>query len=155
MAGRHVRRSLVEHILRCSVLVTALFIMSLGIAFSAGADLGVSPISCTPYILSMGVITILMHLGFVAVQAALLKRKFRPVRLLQIPVVFIFGVLTDFSMWLMAPLEPSGYIWFVILPNSSNSNSKPLKPGWTARWLCSPALPEADAEDIQGEISLA
>ena len=135
--------------------------MSLGIAFSAGADLGVSPISCTPHILSMGlplsmgVITILMHLGFVAVQAALLKRKFRPVRLLQIPVVFIFGVLTDFSMWLMAPLEPSGYIWSVILPNSSNSNSKPLKPGWTARWLCSPPLPEADAEDIQGEISLA
>ena len=54
----------------------------------------------------MGTVTILMHLSFVAVQAALLKRQFRPAHLLQIPIVFIFGILTDFSMWLMAPLEP-------------------------------------------------
>lgn len=114
-----------EHILRCSVLVAALFIMSLGIALSAKANLGVSPISCTPYVLSlalpltMGTVTILMHLSFVAVQAALLKRQFRPAHLLQIPVVFIFGALTDFSMWLTAPLEPSGYIWSMILCLSS------------------------------------
>ena len=82
---------------------------------------GTPPISCTPYVLSlalpltMGTVTILMHLSFVAVQAALLKRQFRPAHLLQIPVVFIFGALTDFSMWLMAPLEPSGYLWSVIL----------------------------------------
>ena len=53
--------------------------------------------------------------SFVAVQAALLKRQFRPAHLLQIPIVFIFGILTDFSMWLMAPLEPDGYLWSVIL----------------------------------------
>lgn len=121
MADHHVRRSIGEHILRCFVLIVALFIMSLGIALSAQANLGVSPISCTPYVLSlalpltMGTVTILMHLSFVAVQAALLKRQFRPAHLLQIPVVFIFGALTDFSMWLMAPLEPSGYLWSVIL----------------------------------------
>lgn len=121
MADHHVRRSIGEHILRCFVLIVALFIMSLGIALSAKANLGVSPISCTPYVLSlalpltMGTVTILMHLSFVAVQAALLKRQFRPAHLLQIPVVFIFGALTDFSMWLMAPLEPSGYLWSVIL----------------------------------------
>ena len=63
----------------------------------------------------MGTVTILMHLSFVAVQAALLKRQFRPAHLLQIPIVFIFGILTDFSMWLMAPLEPDGYLWSVIL----------------------------------------
>ena len=63
----------------------------------------------------MGTVTILMHLSFVAVQAALLKRQFRQAHLLQIPIVFIFGILTDFSMWLMAPLEPDGYLWSVIL----------------------------------------
>ena len=95
--------------------------MSLGIALSTKADLGVSPISCTPYVLSlafpltMGTDTILMHLSFVAVQAALLKRQFRPAHLLQIPIAFIFGFLTDFSMWIMAPLEPDGYLWSVIL----------------------------------------
>ena len=74
MADHHVRRSIGEHILRCFVLIVALFIMSLGIALSAKANLGVSPISCTPYVLSlalpltMGTVTILMHLSFVAVQ---------------------------------------------------------------------------------------
>lgn len=121
MEDYHVRRSLGEHVLRCFVLIVALFIMSLGIALSTKADLGVSPISCTPYVLSlafpltMGTVTILMHLSFVAVQAALLKRQFRPAHLLQIPIAFIFGFLTDFSMWLMAPLEPDGYLWSVIL----------------------------------------
>lgn len=121
MADHRVRRSIGEHLLRCSVLIAALFIMSLGIALSAKANLGVSPISCTPYVLSlalpltMGTVTILMHLTFVGVQAALLKRNFRPAHLLQIPVVFLFGTLTDFSMWLMAPLEPSGYFWSAIL----------------------------------------
>lgn len=121
MEDYRVRRSFGEHVLRGSVLIVALFIMSLGIALSAKADLGVSPISCTPYVLSlafpltMGTVTILMHLSFVAVQAALLKRQFRPAHLLQIPIVFIFGILTDFSMWLMAPLEPDGYLWSVIL----------------------------------------
>ena len=121
MADHHGRRSIGEHILRCFVLIVALFIMSLGIALSTKADLGVSPISCTPYVLSlafpltMGTVTILMHLSFVAVQAALLKRQFRPAHLLQIPIAFIFGFLTDFSMWIMAPLEPDGYLWSVIL----------------------------------------
>ncbi|MFR1320944.1 MAG: YczE/YyaS/YitT family protein [Akkermansia sp.] len=121
MANYHVRRSIGEHILRSFVLVAALFIMSLGIALSAKASLGVSPISCTPYVLSlalplsMGGITILMHLSFVAVQAALLKRQFRPVHLLQIPVAFVFGMLTDFSMWLVSPLEPAGYAWSAVI----------------------------------------
>lgn len=121
MADHRVRRSIGEHLLRCSVLIAALFIMSLGIALSAKANLGVSPISCTPYVLSlalpltMGTVTILMHLTFVGVQAALLKSNFRPAHLLQIPVVFLFGALTDFSMWLMAPLEPSGYFWSAAL----------------------------------------
>lgn len=53
MEDPRLRRSIGEHILRCSVLVTALFIMSLGIALSAKANLGVSPISCTPYVLSL------------------------------------------------------------------------------------------------------
>ena len=121
MADHHVRRSIGEHILRGFLLIVALFIMSLGIALSAKANLGVSPISCTPYVLSlalpltMGTVTILMHLSFVAVQAALLKRQFRPVHLLQIPVVFIFGALTDFSMWLMSSLEITGYVSSMIL----------------------------------------
>lgn len=121
MADHHVRRSIGEHTLRCFFLVVALFIMSLGIALSAKANLGVSPISCTPYVLSlafplsMGTVTILMNLSFVAVQAALLKKQFRTTHLLQIPVVLVFGALTDFSMWLTAPLEPSGYLWSALL----------------------------------------
>ena len=77
MEDYRVRRSLGEHVLRCSVLIAALFIMSLGIALSTKADLGVSPISCTPYVLSlalplsMGTITILMHLSCAKIERRL------------------------------------------------------------------------------------
>lgn len=115
MADQRIRRSIREHMLRCLILSVSLFIMSLGIALSTKANLGVSPISCTPYVLSlavpltMGTLTILMHLGFVGVQAILLKKQFHPTLLLQIPIAFLFGILTDISLWLTAPLEVNGY----------------------------------------------
>jgi uncharacterized membrane protein YczE/cytidylate kinase len=114
-------RSIPEHVLRFVILIVALFIMALGIAFSTRADLGISPISCTPYILSlvftptMGVITIIMHLVFVAIEAALLRRRFKLVYLLQIPIAFIFGFMIDFTLWLTSWVLPSNYIWCLVL----------------------------------------
>lgn len=77
--------------------------MSIGVAFSKTAQLGTSPISCVPCILSyilpwtMGQITIAMHVVFIALQIILLRSKYEPIQLLQLAVAFIFGYFTDFS----------------------------------------------------------
>ncbi len=77
-----------------------LFIMTAGIAFSVLSDLGVSPLSSLPYAatlcigLEMGLGTMIMHAFFVLMQFILLRKKFRPVMLLQIPAGIIFGWFT-------------------------------------------------------------
>ena len=102
------------------VLTIALFIMAFGVSLSVKANLGTSPISCVPYIISLfspltiGQATIIMHVVFISIQIILLRRNYKPLQLLQLPVAFIFGYFTDFTMWLLSDLHPSTYLlqWF-------------------------------------------
>ena len=86
-----------------------------GSAFSIQADLGTSPISSVPYTISMftplsvGVLTIIMHVVFIALQVLLLQRDYNPIQLLQLPVAFIFGFMTDAAVYILRALVPSGY----------------------------------------------
>ena len=69
---------------RCLLLCAGLAIMALGVAFSIKAALGTSPISSLPYVvsqfgfLSVGTVTILMHLIFICLQILLLRRQYDP-----------------------------------------------------------------------------
>jgi uncharacterized membrane protein YczE len=109
-----------ELIRRYMVLTIALFIMAFGVSLSVKANLGTSPISCVPYIISLfspltiGQATIIMHVVFISIQIILLRRNYKPLQLLQLPVAFIFGYFTDFTMWLLSDLHPSTYLlqWF-------------------------------------------
>ena len=111
------QNGLQSHIL---VLTIALFIMAFGVSLSVKANLGTSPISCVPYIISLfspltiGQATIIMHVVFISIQIILLRRNYKPLQLLQLPVAFIFGYFTDFTMWLLSDLHPSTYLlqWF-------------------------------------------
>lgn len=100
---------------RSLILLTGLMFMALGVALSVRANLGISPISCPPYVLSlvlpltMGELTILMNVLIVAMQVVLLGRDFPPVQLLQVLVVVVFGYLIDGAMWLTEGLEASCY----------------------------------------------
>jgi uncharacterized membrane protein YczE/cytidylate kinase len=93
---------------RTAVFLLGLFIMALGIALSVKANLGTTPISTVPYIyslgvpLSMGVITIIMHVCFILLQMAILGRKYRLIQLLQLPVAFVFGAFTDVTLYLVS-----------------------------------------------------
>lgn len=77
-----------------------LFIMTAGISFSVISDLGVSPLSTIPYAVTlycgfdMGLGTTIMHVFFVLIQIALLRKNFRPFMLLQIPAGIVFGWFT-------------------------------------------------------------
>ena len=105
-----------EHlVLRIAVLVIGLWIMALGVAFSIAADLGTSPISSVPYTislftpLSVGVVTIMMHVVFIALQIVILRHEYNPIQLLQLPVAFVFGFMTDAAVYLLGSFEPCNY----------------------------------------------
>lgn len=79
-----VKRSRVEWLRRYISFVFILFVIALGTSLSIRANLGSSPISAPPYILSlipgmsltMGQLTICMHVFFIAVQILLLRKNF-------------------------------------------------------------------------------
>lgn len=109
-------QSLSKHPLRrCLLLVAGLFIMAFGVAFSIKAGLGTSPISSLPYVLSLftpltvGTATIAMHVTLILLQILLLRRRYDPVQLLQLPVALVFGFVTDFSVWVLQGVTASNY----------------------------------------------
>ncbi len=79
--------------------------MAFGVAFSIKASLGTSPISSLPYAVSLftpltvGTATIVMHCVFILLQILILRRQYHPIQLMQLPVAFFFGYLTDFGVW--------------------------------------------------------
>ncbi len=109
----------VKHPLRrCLLLVVGLVIMAFGVAFSIKAGLGTSPISSLPYVLSLlnlpvpltvGTATIAMHITLILLQILLLRRRYDPVQLAQLPVALVFGSLTDFSVWALQGISVSTY----------------------------------------------
>jgi len=87
--------------------------MAFGIALSIKADLGTTPISSLPYVLSLGVplsmgaITVIMHVCLIAMQIVLLRRNYQPIQLLQLLVALIFGVFTDVTIYLVNASQPA------------------------------------------------
>ncbi len=107
------KRSKEEWARRYAAFVVILFVIAFGTSLSIRANLGSSPISAPPYVLSlvpgvgltMGQLTILMHVFFIAAQVALLRRDFERRQWLQIAVSLLFGFYTDLTMWLTGFLQ--------------------------------------------------
>ena len=101
---------------RYLVFFIGLFINSFGVAFITKANLGTSPISSIPYVLSLGLpltlggFTILLSLFLIALQIIILGKKFKKISLLQIPISIVFGYFIDFSMILLEWLSPENYV---------------------------------------------
>ncbi len=92
-----------------------LFIMAIGISFSIISDLGVSPISSIPYVLSqifdldLGLCTTAIFLLFIFIQFLMLGRDFRLKHLLQILCSTLFGVFVSVATWLTSPIKLGGF----------------------------------------------
>ena len=103
------------------LLCTGLAVMAFGVAFSVKADLGTSPISSVPYVVSMftpftvGTATIVMHCVFIALQILILRRRYDPIQLLQLPVAILFGYLTDLGIWAVGGISCTAYWQQVLL----------------------------------------
>lgn len=97
-------------------LCVGLFIMALGVGFSIKANLGTSPISSVPYVISLitpvtvGNATIVMHCVFIALQILILRKKYQLIQLMQLPVAVIFGYMTDFAVSLLSGVTYSSYL---------------------------------------------
>lgn len=103
------------YIQRYALLLLGLAIMAFGVAFSIKASLGTSPISSVPYVvslfapLSVGTATIVMHCVFIVLQICILRKKYQPIQLMQLPVALFFGYLTDLGVWAVENITYNSY----------------------------------------------
>ena len=97
---------------RIPMYFIGLFVMTIGIALSVKSNLGVSPVSSIPYTMTcvwgieMGKATILFHIVLVLIQILLLRKKYKPVQLLQVVIGVVFGYFTTFCNYMVSFLPP-------------------------------------------------
>ena len=101
---------------RIALLTAGLLTLALGIALSVKANLGISPVSCIPYVfslstpLTLGMATILFNILLILFQVGLLRRAYQPIQLLQLPMVIIFGFFIDFALLAVSSLVLHSYL---------------------------------------------
>ena len=101
---------------RYFLFLFGLFFVALGIACIITSTLGTAPISSAPYILSLrypvslGAFTFAVNMAFLLGQILILRRQFRFIQLLQIPMTGIFGCFIDLNMFLLSSIPPEIYI---------------------------------------------
>lgn len=95
-----------ETLKRYALCILGLFFSAQGVAITKLGALGVSPISSVANVmslrlpaLSLGNWLIIWNCVLILGQILILRRKFQPIQLLQIPLSFLFGYFTDFGMW--------------------------------------------------------
>lgn len=105
---------------RYLLFLVGLFINSLGVSLVTKANLGTSPISSIPYVLSLkfpftlGNFTIVYNLVLIALQIIILRKNFKIEIILQIPVAVMFGYFIDFTMYLLFWVDPQNYFMKII-----------------------------------------
>ena len=106
-----------ETVKRYILFVISLFFCGLGVAFTKYAELGVSLISSIANVISIkftfitfGNWLIVSNCVLLLGQIILLRRNFKPIQLLQIPLSFLFGYFTDFGLWLVDGMPNDKYV---------------------------------------------
>ena len=102
---------------RYALFLAGLFIASMGVAFSAKAGLGTSPVASVPYsvslvspLLTFGGWLNLLSLIQIIIQIAVQNGKCNYAEIaVQTVLAFVYGYLTDFSCWLIRNIPVAGY----------------------------------------------
>lgn len=102
---------------RYILFIISLFFAALGVAFTKHGELGVSPISSVANVmsykfdaLSLGTWLIIWNCILIVGQIVILRKRFQPIQLLQVPLSFLFGWFTNFGMWLVSFIPVNTYI---------------------------------------------
>ena len=101
---------------RYILAIISLFFSALGVAFTKHGELGVSPISSVANVVSikytaltLGNWLIVWNCILILGQIIILRKKFQPIQLLQIPLSFLFGFFTALCMKIVAPIPVDAY----------------------------------------------
>ncbi len=101
---------------RYILFVISLFFSALGVACTKSGELGVSPISSVANVLSykfpvlsMGSWLIFWNCVLIVGEIVILRKNFKPIQLLQVPLSFVFGRFTDFGMWIVSFIPVNTY----------------------------------------------
>ena len=107
---------------RYILFIICLFFMGLGVALTKHGELGVSPISSVANVVSLkftffsfGTWLTVSNCVLLLGQVLLLRKNFKPIQLLQIPLSFLFGYFTDFGLWLVGRIPNDTYVIQLLL----------------------------------------
>ena len=96
--------------------------MGIGVALTKHGELGVSPISSVANVvsikftfLSFGNWLTISNCVLLIGQILLLRKNFKPIQLLQIPLSFLFGYFTDFGLYLAGFIPNDIYVIKLLL----------------------------------------
>ena len=109
-----------EKLKRYLIFLVGLFVNSLGVSLITKANLGTSPISSIPYVLSLnfpftlGNFTIFFSIFLIVLQLIILRKNFKLEHILQIPASIIFGYFIDLTMILFSWVNPEAYIMKIV-----------------------------------------
>lgn len=101
---------------RILLFLSGLFIFALGTSVSITANLGISPVSSLPYVLSMitkidqGIMQMAIFLIFIVLQLIILNKDFKKEDLIQVPVALASGLVLTFWNTILGNYRPESYI---------------------------------------------
>lgn len=102
---------------RYLLFIACLFFMGIGVALTKHGELGVSPISSVANVVSIkftffsfGTWLTISNCVLLLGQILLLRKNFKLIQLLQIPLSFLFGYFTDFGLWIASNIPNDTYI---------------------------------------------
>ena len=111
-----------ETVKRYILLVISLFFSALGVAVTKHGELGVSPISSVANVLSykfsslsIGTWLIIWNCILIVGQVLILRKNFKIIQLLQIPISLLFGYFTDFGSWLVSFIPADSYAMRLVM----------------------------------------
>lgn len=107
---------------RYIVFIIGLFFAGIGVAFTKHGNLGVTPISSVANVmslkfhaLSLGNWLIIWNCVLILAQILILRKEFKPIQLLQIPLSFLFGWFTDLGMMCVSEIPLNGYFMQILM----------------------------------------
>lgn len=106
---------------RLGIYCVGLLILAFGIALAVNSNLGVSPVSSLPYVvsrilnISLGTCTTLVYSVYVLIQMLLQGKKFQPALLLQLVFSTVFGYFVDGAKWVLGDFALPGYLGQLVM----------------------------------------
>lgn len=102
--------------IRALVYCVGLLFLAFGVVLSVNSNLGVSPVTSFPYVIScivkapLGICVTLTYCAFIAMQILIQRREFPVVNLLQIVFSTIFGYFVDFAEMVVGDFALPTYV---------------------------------------------